>query len=111
MKTIFAFLALFSVSQARELTFEWDKPASPVDGYVIYVKQGDGNWVNTAEPASNTFTGLFPDGDFSIAVSAFRKIGGSTDRLQSERSDALAIPQIVPTPSGLRIVITLQIKQ
>lgn len=105
------FILTLATAHARELTFEWDKPASPVDGYVIYVKQGDGNWVNTAEPTTNTFTGLFPDGEFAIAVTAFRKIGGSIDRLQSERSEALAIPQIVPTPSGLRVVITIQIKQ
>lgn len=111
MKTFFVLLALCVSAHARELTFEWDKVSAPVDGYVIYVKQGDGNWVNTAEPATNTFTGLFPDGEFSIAVTAFRKIGGSTDRLQSERSEALAIPQIVPTPSGLKVVITIQIKQ
>lgn len=111
MKTLIAILALCAAAHAREISFAWDKPVTPVDGHIIFTKQPDGNWVNVGEvKVGEEYAGAFPDGDFEIAISAFRWIKGSTDRLQSERSLPLTIPKTIAIPTGLRVRVLVEVQ-
>lgn len=109
MKTILFLITLVS-AQAREISFVWNKPTTPVDGHTIYTKVADGNWVNVGEVKSGEeFSGSFPDGEFQITITAFRQVG-ELDRLKSERSEPLTVPPAVDVPTGLRIRVLVEVQ-
>lgn len=111
MKTLLL-LALTALAHARDITFAWDKPASAVDGHIIYTQQGDGYWVNVGEvKEGEEFSGSFPDGEFRITITAYRWVGGSRERLQSIMAEPLTIPSDIPVPTGLRVRISIEIQK
>jgi hypothetical protein len=111
MKTTIALALMFAaIANARPLSFAWNAPdpaTPPPNGYEIITRAGVEVWTVAGETSTLTFSGEFPDGEFQVAVKAFRIVlneaGQNMGRVYSERSGFLTVPIKPPAPSWPRL--------
>jgi hypothetical protein len=123
-------LALVTPSHAEEQGFEWDAPATPLDGYLAsyrlpvgeilpadnYAAQQWGAWVAVTSTDSTEVVADFPDTLFQFGVQSFVLLTNSTDirgsgGMQKSQFATLTVPLAPPAPNSIRIIAETSMDQ
>lgn len=117
MKTLYPIFALLSclltMASARELTFAWDAPTAPVDGYTVYYRTAENPWLSAGEVSGQVLQlkGTFPDQPFEVVVKAFANLTPvEAGRIESAASASRQVPATPAAPEGVEMKISVSFR-